>query len=289
MNIRQQVLSGTDQLRQQLLQAVDRLDNDFQQRRERRTNVQPQTPHAVNPSTTLSSQQPAFTPVTSQSLSRSPTMPPLPFQNPSPHSHSSVQQPQQPVPSTPISSSGTLESVLQHQSTSLFCTDPRRRTFLWNPKSCLGAKRGQGAYRKGGNKKKKLPTWTHTFICLASTSQTEVPDGDERASLQLSGLGEKRITLNSYSEMQDIYEELLYQFPKLKQGGGFELLRVPEGGGKLLQVIASPESGYTVAYLRAVVHHAKVYIRPMQNNLDPDPEPSKVGCFYVCMCTGYLC
>ena len=74
---------------------------------------------------------------------------------------------------------------------------------------------------------------------------------------------------------------MTYQFPKLKEGGGFELLRVPEGGGKLLQVIASPESGYTVTYLRAVVHHAKVYVRPMQNNLDPDPEPSKVGCLYV--------
>lgn len=283
MNIRQQVLSGTDQLRQQLLQAVDRLDNDFQQRRGRGTNVHPQTPNTVNPSTTLSSQQPAFTPLTSQTLARSPTMPPLPFQNPSPQfSHSSVQQPQQPSgSSTPIPSSGTLESVLQRQTTSLFCTDPRRRTFLWNPRSCLGSKRGQGAYKKGGNKKKKLPTWTHTFVCLANTSQTEVPDSDERASLQLSGLGEKRITLNAYSEMQDIYDELLYQFPKLKEGGGFELLRVPEGGGKLLQVIASPESGYTVTYLRAVVHHAKVYVRPMQNNLDPDPEPSKVGCLYV--------
>ena len=116
-----------------------------------------------------------------------------------------------------------------------------------------------------------------SHLCLANISQVEVPDSDERASLQLSGLGEKRIILNAYSEMQDIYDELLFQFPKLKQGGGFELLRVPEGGGKLLQVIASPESGYTVSYLRAVVHHAKIYIRPIQNNLDSDPEPSQVG------------
>lgn len=269
MNIRQQVLSGTDQLRQQLLQAVDSLDNDFHQRQGRGTNVQPQTPH-------VSSQQPAFTPVTSPSLATSPTMPTLPSQNPSPQfSHSSMQQPS--VPSTPTSSSGSLESVLQHQSTSLFCTDPRRRTFLWNPRSCLGAKRGQGAYRKGGNKKKKLPTWTHTFVCLANMSQNEVPDGNEWASLQPSGLGEKRVTLYSCSEMQNIYDELLFQFPKLKQAGGFELLRVPEGGGKLLQVIASPGSGYTVEYLHAVVHHAKIFIRPMQNNLSADPETSQVG------------
>ena len=137
-------------------------------------------------------------------------------------------------------------------------------------------KRGP-TFKKGGNKKKKLPTWTHTFVCLANMSQNEVPDGDEWASLPPSGLGEKRVTLYSCSEMQNIYDELLFQFPKLKQAGGFELLRVPEGGGKLLQVIASPGSGYTVEYLHAVVHHAKIFIRPMQNNLSADPETSQVG------------
>lgn len=278
MNLRQQVLSGTDQLRQQLLQAVDRLDDDFQQRQHRGTNVQQPNRDSVNPPTTSPSQR-DFAPLPSQTVTRPAAMPQLSFQNLSPqYSQSSMQQPQQLSSSTtPISSSANLESLLQHQTTSLFCTDPRRRTFLWNPRSSLGMKRGQTGYKKGGSKKKKLPTWTHTFVCLANISQVEVPDSDERASLQLSGLGEKRIILNAYSEMQDIYDELLFQFPKLKQGGGFELLRVPEGGGKLLQVIASPESGYTVSYLRAVVHHAKIYIRPIQNNLDSDPEPSQVG------------
>ena len=64
-----------------------------------------------------------------------------------------------------------------------------------------------------------------SHLCLANISQVEVPDSDERASLQLSGLGEKRIILNAYSEMHDIYDKLLFQFPKLKQGGGFELLK----------------------------------------------------------------
>ena len=53
--------------------------------------------------------------------------------------------------------------------------------------------------------------------------------------------------LSSYADAQEIYEELAFQFPKLSQSGGFELLRVPEGG-KNLDVIAS---GYTVSYLRA--------------------------------------
>ena len=48
-------------------------------------------------------------------------------------------------------------------------------------------------------------------------------------------------------------------------------MRVPEGGKKVLDVIASPESGYTVSYLKAVIHHAKIYVRPLQQGLSLDP------------------
>ena len=106
--------------------------------------------------------------------------------------------------------------------------------------------------------------WTHTFVCLSLPSQRYVPDSDERAVLQLAGLGEKKISIDAYSDAQEIHQELLYHFPKLRDGGGYELLRTSEGGGKLLQVIASPENGLSVSYLRAVVHHAKIFIRPLQ-------------------------
>ena len=81
---------------------------------------------------------------------------------------------------------------------------------------------------------------------------------------------------SAFGEAQDIYDELLFQFPKLFEAGGFELLRVPEGGGKQLDVIAAPDSGYTVSYIRAVVHHAKIYIRPMQRNISLDPVKEEV-------------
>jgi hypothetical protein len=148
----------------------------------------------------------------------------------------------------------------------------------------VGKKRKYPAKR---GSKKKLSTWTHTFVCLASVSQETLPDGQEKADLQIAGLGEKCITLRAYADAQEIHEELAFQFSKLSQAGGFEPLRVPEGG-KQLDVIASPESGYTVSYLRAVVHHAKIYIMPMQKDLSLEPikEPvssgycSKIG-FYA--------
>ena len=107
-------------------------------------------------------------------------------------------------------------------------------------------------------------------MCLASISQETLPDGQERADLQIAGLGEKRISLSAYADAQEIYDELSFQFSKLSQAGGFELLRVPEGG-KHLDIIASTESGYTVSYLRAVAHQAKIYIRPMQKDLSLEP------------------
>lgn len=118
-------------------------------------------------------------------------------------------------------------------------------------------------------------------MCLSSTNQDTLPDGEERATLQIAGLGEKRISLSAFADAQEIYQDLSFQFPKLSDSGGFELLRIPEGGGKQLDIIAAPETGYTVSYLRAVVHHAKIYIRPMQRNLSLEPVKKEVRVYFL--------
>ena len=86
--------------------------------------------------------------------------------------------------------------------------------------------------------------------------------------LQLSGLGERKITFSLDADNQEIYDEVLSTFPKLRGGGGFEMVRVSEGGGRVLRVIACPQNGYSVPYLSAVVHNAKVYLRPLQKDLN---------------------
>ena len=154
---------------------------------------------------------------------------------------------------------------------------------MLNVGSSAGKKR-KVTGRKAGLKK-KIPTWSHTFICLAYSSQDTLPDGEERASLQKAGLGEKNISFCAFGDAQDIYDELLFQFPKLCEAGGLELRRIPEGGGKELDVIAAPDSGYTVSYLRAVVHHAKIYIRLMQRNLSLDPVKEDVRMCIITLTT----
>ena len=65
------------------------------------------------------------------------------------------------------------------------------------------------------------------------------------------------------------------QFPKLANGGGYELLRL--GDMKTLEIISEPASGYSVEYLKSVVSSAKIYIRPLQKNLDTDENVSKTS------------
>lgn len=146
---------------------------------------------------------------------------------------------------------------------------------LWNVGSKVG-KRKSGPNKPRPKKKAAAATWSHTFVCLANVDNDTVPDGSYQSELQLAGLGEKRITFLACSDVHDIFAELSFQYPQLVQSGGFELLRVPEGGGKQLDVIVSPENGYTASYLKAVVHHAKIYIRPLQQSLSLDPVKEEV-------------
>ena len=141
--------------------------------------------------------------------------------------------------------------------------------------------RGGGATgkRKGasiGNSSKRhtqFKTWSHTFVCLSDPEDNEPPNAVERAKLFLAGLGEKRINLLVHSGPEAIRDDLLGEFPKLRAGGGFELLRLrPQG--RELEEIPIPHGGYTVEYLKAVVQNAKVFIRPIQVALDITADPS---------------
>ncbi|KAJ7386041.1 hypothetical protein OS493_012375 [Desmophyllum pertusum] len=62
------------------------------------------------------------------------------------------------------------------------------------------------------------------------------------------------------------------EFPKLKQGGSFEILR---NNGRFLRVIPPPPGSYTVEYLRGTLNQAKGYIRPSQQNLSEEAITSE--------------
>ena len=105
-------------------------------------------------------------------------------------------------------------------------------------------------------------------MCLSKVNHVLIPNARERTNLKLAGLGEKKFAVFAYGCSSELQEELFREYPKLESGGGFELLRASEAGGKDLVPIEIPHQGYSVEYLQAIVKSAKIYIRPLQRDLD---------------------
>ena len=116
-------------------------------------------------------------------------------------------------------------------------------------------------------KKKKLAKWQNDFVCLASTTASKVPCNMDKAELIRAGLGLQQLSFYLHGDSSDFYEDIVCAYPKLRSGGGFELLRSCEGNSKELAIIPPPPAGYTVSYLKSIMGHAKVYIRPLQSDL----------------------
>ena len=119
-------------------------------------------------------------------------------------------------------------------------------------------------------------TWTHEFFCLGLKTQERAPSRAEKFELQECGLGRKKICFHSKAKFTDIQEKLEEEFPKLKTGGGFVILRTGrEGSNNLLSVIPPPTTGYSVPFLRdcSGLGQALAYVRPLQRDLDRSPLP----------------
>ena len=80
--------------------------------------------------------------------------------------------------------------------------------FLELGKSKVGSQLIKENRRKG-----KRMLHGHVFICLSKRNQESVPDSEERMMLQLSGLGEQKITFCLDVDNQEIYDEILSTFP----------------------------------------------------------------------------
>ena len=78
--------------------------------------------------------------------------------------------------------------------------------------------------------------------------------------------GQKLIVLDGDAE--DVHYELTRNYPKVAEGGGYELLRCSDRGGREIVVIDMPIAGYTPQYLKSVVSSAKIYVRLLQKDLD---------------------
>ena len=127
--------------------------------------------------------------------------------------------------------------------------------------------------RKSNKKSKKvrITMWEHEFICLAKCGQTIPPSPMEKAELINAGLGPRKLSLLECGVSWEFHEEIMSAFPKLSEGGGYELMRTQPNNNRELCVIPPQSGGYTVEYLKNIVSQAKIFIRPIQKDLSLTP------------------
>ena len=165
------------------------------------------------------------------------------------------------TPARPSSSSARSQNNIPHGST---CTPDRDAAVmadfrnLFSPYAASASStlsRAQKPSRppKRGSRPspyfKPKETWTHDFFCLASPQQDKVPVKSQKLELQAAGLGRKKVVFgNKDGRAIEVSKKLEAAYPKLKAGGGFEILR--SGIGSSLAFVSPPATGYSVSYLR---------------------------------------
>lgn len=114
-------------------------------------------------------------------------------------------------------------------------------------------------------------TWTKEICLLARCSENQTPDRDRMATLTLAGMGKMKVVFPNkratHDELQTFLEE---KFPRLKHGGGFDVLKAVGGGGGVRPLVRIPPSreGYTVSHLKERFGQTTIYFRPLQRDID---------------------
>ena len=126
----------------------------------------------------------------------------------------------------------------------------------------------------------KRQQWTHKFLCVPSCSTNTAPrKGSERQLLISAGLWEKLVTFPNMDCPPEEYRDHLETFPKLKDAGGFELMRCIPNSNQLECLpplaLCSPRN------TQECIGKSKVYIRPIQKDLSLSPLELDLNGTYV--------
>nr|XP_046267505.1 uncharacterized protein LOC124071110 [Scatophagus argus] len=133
--------------------------------------------------------------------------------------------------------------------------------------------------RRPGAQARRIFSYTHVFCCVADHRADSVSSVGMKADLLAAGLGEQRVTFSgSPSDPMVITNKLLEVYPKLQEGGGFELLKIAGSTrSRSLALLPCPTTGYTIAFLKdpsTMIGQATLYIRPLQQDLPIHSENS---------------
>ena len=111
-------------------------------------------------------------------------------------------------------------------------------------------------------------TWTHRFVCLSRYDQSTIPTtAVEKDNLISAGLGEKKVIIEDADCNADKFREiLLTTFPKLIEGGGYQLCKCKPNSRELEALSSTALRSPRV--LQSLGGNSRTYIRPLQKDLD---------------------
>ena len=167
-------------------------------------------------------------------------------------------------------SNSSAPSVYEEQCR-LFGYQPRYQPSV---SSVLG-KRTTSQLGKGIKKKNKPAAarqlWRKEVALLRYINCTRVPDTKERMLMAKLGLGCKEMSFDLEGDEVHLHQCLLAEFPVLEKTGGYSLFR-PNTNSYDLITIEAPQGGMTIRYLKDILRSARLYIRPLQCNVETDDD-----------------
>lgn len=139
-----------------------------------------------------------------------------------------------------------------------------RRLFSYKGKRPISQKR---------SRKKGPQTWKKECVCLRDRQQNWRPSSEEKIELARMGLGLRDVVFRGDGDAEHIHQTLLGTFPILAECGGYSLLRLGENSHTMVEI----DGPLSVSYLKDILNHAKLYVRPLQKDITEDDMKDYLG------------
>ena len=150
--------------------------------------------------------------------------------------------------------------------------EEHRTLFNYRPSGSTRVTGKKSACRGGKLPPPKKPTsWVKEAACLLYKHQVKPPTTEERIKLARVGLGAKELTFDSNGDAFHVHSVIMKHYPELEGCGGYSLMRLGSGSNELVNITPQKGGVMCVSYLRDVLKSAKLYIRPLQKDLDASP------------------
>ena len=126
--------------------------------------------------------------------------------------------------------------------------------------------------------------WSQKFFLLLKKGTTTIPSSKgEKLALKEAGCGEKVVTLPFRSSALKLHSQIIVVFPQLNSIGGYELLRGNQGT-KNLTLLEVPSTGHNPMSLPLVIGQSRIYIRPLQRDIEIQCSVENMVSFCHSMC-----